>query len=222
MAFYTADVITIEDFVIFKSAPQNLTITYSESHSLWEDVLSAITFGYYKPYVKVTITAEDINAGIDYFNWTYTKQDGTSAVNKVEETGQINAQDIVYSNNGKTALASFTLTAEQAAQYRGNISFTATDKAGNTSTALRDDGCIVVVDTIAPTRTVEYSPAKQVLDKATMKTKDRYSYTAEGTNSILYYDGPMTVTFRVKEANFYGEDFIVKLNDQITTVANWE
>lgn len=222
MAGNTADEITIEDFVIDKSAPENLTITYSESHSLWEDVLSAITFGYYKPYVKVTITAEDINAGIDYFNWTYTKQDGTSAVNKVEETGQINAQDIVYSNNGKTALASFTLTAEQAAQYRGNISFTATDKAGNTSTALRDDGCIVVVDTIAPTRTVEYSPAKQVLDKATMKTKDRYSYTAEGTNSILYYDGPMTVTFRVKEANFYGEDFIVKVNDKITTVANWE
>ena len=92
---------------------------------------------------------------------------------------------ISFSNEGKRATASFSLTAAEAEQFRGNISFTATDMAGNTSDIKRDENRVNIVDNISPTRIVSYSPAKRVVDAATLLTKSSYTYEEENTNSIL-------------------------------------
>lgn len=193
-------------FLIDTTAANNLHVTYSTP--LIGKILQTITFGYYKPSVVVTLTAEDITAGIDYFNWTYTKESGASAANVLTESGQINRKGIVFSNGGKTATATFTLKADAAKQYRGNISFTATDMAGNTSDYLIDSDNIIVVDTVSPTRSVSYNSPKQIVDRTTLLAKAGYT---ENSNSILYYDGDVVADFRVDEANFYPEDVSIKV-----------
>ena len=86
--------------------------------------------------------------------------------------------------------------------------------AGNTSEIKADAQRINIVDNISPERTVSYSPAKLVVDAATGLQKTSYQYEQEGTDSVLYYDGDVTVTFRVEEANFYAEDAAIAVNGE--------
>ena len=118
----------------------------------------------------------------------------------------ITQDQIAYSNNGKNAKASFVLTATEAEQFRGSVAVTVTDKAGNTSDVKNDGTRINIVDNISPIRTVTYSPAYRVVDAATYEEIENYNYESENTNAILYYDGDITATFAVTEANFYPED----------------
>jgi hypothetical protein len=217
---YTATAFTIDH-----RAPENLTITYSTS--LLDKVISAVTFGYYNPNVTVTITADDFTSEVDYFNWTYAQEPGTStAKNVATESAQINTGNIIYSNSRKTATATFTLTAEEAKQYRGSILFTATDKAGNESNPIDEFGTsnydgknVVVVDTISPTRTITYPAPKQIVDKSSLNTSG-VDVNTENTTSIFFYDGAVTATIKVSEANFYEEDVVVKVNG-IDTAVTW-
>lgn len=199
-----------------------MTIEYSGELNKWEKVLNAITFGYYAyaKEVEVTLTAWDDMSGIDYFVWSYTKEADTSNVNVVEVTEKITRDNITYSESGRKAVAKIKLTASELEQYRGNISFTATDWANNSSVK-NDNERINIVDTITPTRMVTYTQAKQVLDASTMKTKAEYQYDAENTNSILYYDGDVTATFTITEANFYPEDVVVKVNGTQRKDISW-
>lgn len=220
-------------FVIDHAKPNNLTISYEDEINVWQEILSTITFGYYsyKPSVVVTITADDITSGVDYFEWKYTREDNVSTKLNVEKEEDkiiaksaeegIKLNEITYSNKGKTATTSFKLTADQAKQYRGSIWFTATDRAGNTSEPLNDANRINIVDTIAPTRVVKYTPAQQVVDAKTLETKSSY---AEGDNVIAYYNTDNTVTITVEEANFYSEDVVVVVTKNGATypvTVNW-
>lgn len=160
-----------------------MKISYSES--VMDKVLSAITFGYYNPSVTVTFTAEDETSGLNYLDWKYTRQDGASTANLAEESGTLTFVD------GKAEL---TLTGSDVKQYRGNLSFTATDNAGNTSDLKTDTDHVIVVDTIAPTREVSYAAPKTELD------------------GKKYFDGDVELTFTVTETNFYEEDFAVRVS----------
>lgn len=93
--------------------------------------------------------------------------------------------------------------------------------AGNTSEIKADAQRINIVDNISPERTVSYSPAKQVVDAATGLQKTSYQYEQEGTDSVLYYDGDVTVTFRIEEANFYAEDVIIAVNGEKRVPDQW-
>lgn len=160
-----------------------MKISYSES--VMDKVLSAITFGYYNPSVTVTFTAEDETSGLNYLDWKYTRQGGASTANLAEESGTLTFVD------GKAEL---TLTGSDVKQYRGNLSFTATDNAGNTSDLKTDTDHVIVVDTIAPTREVSYAAPKTELD------------------GKKYFDGDVELTFTVTETNFYEEDFAVRVS----------
>ncbi len=204
---YTAD-----PFVIDHAAPTD-PVVVSRATPVIERVIAALTFGFYDPSVTYTIQANDEIAGIDYFDWSYTRQDGVSTEKNAEsETGRIT--DITYSEDNRTATASFTLSAEEEKQYRGSISFTATDRAGNTNGALNDSAYVSVVDTIAPDRTVAYSEAR-VLDRASMTDVESYS---EGQDVILYYQTAATVTLTVTEANFYSEDVVLAVTKNGTAL----
>ena len=210
-----------QSFTVDKTAPDTDKMTVSYSTPLKERILNAITFGYYKESVEVTIKAEDLTSGIDYLTWAYVKETGASNNNVAEKTEVISRDALEFTEDGKTATSHFTLKATETEQYRGSISFTATDMAGNISNQKSDNERINVVDNISPTRVVSYSTAKQVVDATTLKTKSSYQYDSENTNSILYYDGDVKVTLRVTEANFYAEDVNVYVNGVRTNPAIW-
>ena len=61
-------------FCVDKTVPQNLEITYAEPVS-WKQFLEDI-FWFYKAPVTVTLSAEDMTSGIDYFEYSYKVEDG--------------------------------------------------------------------------------------------------------------------------------------------------
>ena len=174
-----------------KTAPTDLKITYSES--VVDKILGAITFGFYKPEVKVTLTADDITSGVDYFEWTYTKGKNTSDKNTASYGGKIEAKDIVFSNDGKTATATFTIPANA----RGYISASVTDKAGNTAETSDENKTTVVVDKIAPGIKVEYDKADRYVNENLVDVKT-FKQAA-----IAYYKGGATAKIVIDEANFF-------------------
>lgn len=215
---------TANQFAVDKNAPENLRIQYSTPWN--QAVLGAITFGYYKPSVVVTIIADDATTGVSHFNWEYNRETNASGVNTENLSGQININEITFSNGNRTATAYFEISA----QARGSIKFTATDNAGNsTAPALNDsDNNVVVVDTISPTRTIEYPAPKQIVGKTSLLTKYKEGESGinsyvneEDTNSIFYYDGNVTATIRIEEANFYKEDVSIKVNGTDYLVSEW-
>ena len=214
LAENTADSYTAY-FVIDKTVPSDIQIEYSSQINFWEKALNAITFGYYsyKDNVTVTLTADDVISGVDFFTWSYTQETNTSSKNKTDDTKVISKEDITYSENGKTATASFVIDA----QARGYISVDVTDKAGNTS-GKTDADRINVVDNVAPTRKVSYDP-ERILDAATLTDVADF---AEGDNVILYYKNSAVVTFTIDEANFYSEDVEIKVNGEKKVPADWK
>ncbi|MCM1534906.1 MAG: hypothetical protein NC126_03165 [Clostridium sp.] len=228
LADNAADSFHGESFAIDKTAPNNLRITYSADlmGMLWR----VVSFGYYNPSVTIRIYADDMTSGVDYFNWTYTREEGASTTMNVDTVlGQIDCTDykhFSYEEDGRTAVAEFTLTADEVTQYRGSLAFTATDKAGHTSDIHYGDGTVrdehgtqhdtspdhvVVLDTIAPVCEVTYMEPQLVREDAAGIT--------------LYYDSTygdiIPVTLKITEANFYAEDVIVKVNDAAYTVDDW-
>lgn len=133
----------------------------SYSASILDTILNAITFGFYDAEMEVTITAYDETAGIDFFTYSYTVNYSNDKVGHEDEVGHKNdagKKDVViphdkitFAKDGKKATASFKIPE----QFRGYVSFTATDKSGKTSELFTDDKCIVV-DNVAPGVNVTY------------------------------------------------------------------
>lgn len=162
-------------------APNTDDMTISYSGSIVDKILSTITFGYYNPDVTVTFTAKDETSGLDHMDWKYTKEANASDINLPKDGGTL-----TFDENGQAVLI---LTASEVKQYRGNISFTVTDKAGNTSDSKTDDGHVIVIDTITPNCSVSYADPLNIHD------------------GKKYFDGSIELNFNVTEANFYEEDF---------------
>lgn len=178
-------------FCLDKQMPENLKVTYSQS--IFDVIAEKI--GFYKDSVTVTIEAVDKTSGIDYFKYSYAVQESASSVN----TG---AEDIVVSSAGITyekvegiptgkAKTSFRIEP----QFRGSISFEAYDRAGNMASHAADK--IVVVDHKAPEVEITY---------------DNYSDNEKHDN---YYKANRTATIKIKEANFYAEDVVVKVEKRL-------
>ncbi len=236
---------SVEPFEVDKSIPGNLRISYDSDPV--GTFLQAVTFGYYKPSLTVRIFAEDSVSGISRFNWMYTREEGASTDKNVAAvSAQIDVEDVEhfrYEDNGRTAVATFTLTADELAQYRGVISFTATDRAGHTSHVNYGEGSakdekgelydtsqnhVVVLDTISPIREVMYPTPQQIREADTLEVFEgdmAERANQENSNSILYYDDTygdiIPVILKIAEANFYAEDVSVKVNGQDYKIDDW-
>lgn len=190
LALNPAATASIDNFIIDHTAPDASRMTVDYSESLKDSILSNITFGYYNPNVTITFTAYDTTSGVDYFTWSYVKEDGTSDINVSEYVDE--KLTAVQDQNDKSKFtASITLPNDQAEQLRGHIAFSATDKFDNVSQTMKDDGHVLVVDTVAPTIAVSYSNPIQI------------------SNGKRYYNGNATATISINEANFYDEDVVI-------------
>ena len=171
------------DFTVDTTKPENLSISYSKS--VFDIFLQGITFGFYKAPVTVTLEAKDVTSGIKNFTYSYEVEKDASKVN----TG---ASDVVAAKgnegvtiNGSSAKAVFKIDA----QFRGKVSFTATDNAGNVSDICKDNKTIVV-DDIAPIVEITLDGPKK---------SDKYEQ--------YYSDYPVTANIKINEANFFAEAF---------------
>lgn len=171
-----ANSVAPQNFVVDTGAPQNLKISYAPTFV--DTVLEAVTFGFYKAPVEVTVEATDATAGVDYFTYSYTVQNGASETNTGKADVVIPSENITY--DGDRAYASFTVPAE----FRGYVSFTATDRSGHS--AFFADSKVVVVDTVAPGITVSYDNLNAANGK--------------------YFNADRTATVTIEEANFFAQD----------------
>lgn len=192
LALRKAEQLETDEFVVDHTLPTNVTITYSEA--LLEKVLEAITLGFYKANVTVTFTAHDDVAGIDYFTWNYTKENGASTINRDTDTTDSKVAAVQDEEDKTKYTATVTLPNTDVAQLRGYLAVVATDKRTNASEKVTDAGRVIVVDSIAPTMKVEYSLADKVV----------------GSNS--YYNNNVEVTFTVTEANFFKDEVKVMVS----------
>ena len=208
-----ADNHDVPPFIVDGSGPINLEISYSTPKLA--KLISAVTFNYYNAPVIVTLTAEDSTSTIKQFDWTYTVQKGASASNISTQTGTVEIEssptisvdeerNIVLDDFERTKTVQFKLPDTGSKQYRGNISFTATDRANNPSDVFTDTKNIIVVDTIAPAGPeVTFSEAKNVI------------------SGKHYYDEAATATIKVTEANFYPEEVDLRINDEPCENVAW-
>ena len=188
-------------FMVDKQAPSTADMSVSYSVPLHKIVLTNITFGFYNPDVTVTFAAADSVSGIDYFTVMYDREDDVSDVNLEEYAETLDATPADSTNDKTKFTASMTLPQSQADQLRGMISFTATDNLGNTSNVVTDDKNVIIVDTIAPNVTVEFSEPDLNVDGKS------------------YYSQNLVATFKVTEANFYEEDFnVLLIKDDNTSI----
>lgn len=160
-------------------APADLLIEYSAS--VLDTILETVSFGFYKADAVVTLSASDSTSGVGSFTYSYLVSDGVSPTNVGVENGILQGTDISYSDGGREATATFAIPA----QFRGTVSFSATDRSGNTS-AVNSDSKVIVVDNVAPGINVAYD-----------------NNSAQNGN---YYQGDRTATLSITEANFFSGD----------------
>lgn len=175
-------------FTVDTTAPENLTISYSTG--ILEQIVEAVTFGYYNAQVTVTITAEDDTSGIYHFAYSYIKGKDVSGVNAELLNQAIKEAEITY--DGKKATATFNipkmvLGADN--QFNGTVSFAAFDRS-EVGTELKDS-TVIIVDNISPTSKITYNTPVQT------------------ANGISYYNGDINATIVITEANFDAKDVVV-------------
>lgn len=139
---------------------------------------------YYDGQMQVTISAKDDVSGIEEFEYTLVKYPGSSDVNKVTTFGTAKA-----SHTGNNM---FSATITISPQFDGYVEFTARDIAKNSST-YSDNNKRIIVDSKAPTSNITFNTPVQ---------------NVGGTS---YYDGNITGTININEANFDANDVTVRV-----------
>lgn len=177
--------------------PEANRIKVEYAKSAMDQFLEVITLGFYNPSVTVRFTAYDETSGIDYFTWNYTKEDGASTINHPESVTGKKVDAVQDATNKTKYTAEFTITADEANQYRGFLTVTATDIANNTSAVKEDSGNVFVIDTVNPEMSIKYEGAEPYVNEI------------DAIDNVHYFDGDVEVELTITEANFYSEDVTV-------------
>lgn len=192
-----------ENFGVDKVSPSQLAIRYLNK-TISEIILEGITFGFYQAPVKVEVSANDEISGVDFFTYSYIVDEGVSEKNKGKENvtplsiAEKDRSTVEIVENGNTryyekASAVFTIDP----QFRGKVSFVATDKAGNESEVFKDSTTTVVVDDISPVIKIEYKDNNDNLGNGHFKERKAFIY--------------------INEANFFADDVNVKISRRLDT-----
>lgn len=188
LATNVADDYAEDYFTVDKTAPTNLTVSYSKS--ILDTVLENLSFGFYNAKMIVTVSANDDISGVNSFLYSYVKAAGVSSNNAQLIDEVLSADDITHSNGGRTGIAKFEIpknVLKNNNQFNGTVEFNAKDRSGNESNKFSDTKRIVV-DNIAPNANVSYNKPVNIKE------------------SIAYYDGNINMAITINEANFYSHD----------------
>lgn len=201
LATRKADDYAADYFTVDRTAPENLTVDYS--NSILDTVLGDVPFGFYNAKMQVTLHADDAISGVHSFLYSYVNAPGVSGVNAELINAAIADADITYSNGGRSASITFEIPRDALGggnQFNGNVEFTAADRSEN-RTDVHKEARRIVVDTIAPTAQVGYGAATNTV------------------GGISYYNGNINATITINEANFYAQDVQVTVSRNGGTTA---
>ncbi len=200
-SIYDKDAETPDSFVVDKEAPSDVVIDYSENHTVLETIRN-IVFWFFNPSkdeenlgkCTVTLTTTDMTSGLQYFTYSYNGNYTDIHTENIEDENVAKEKGFKVNDSNPSE---FTYIFEIPAQFRGKVTASATDNAGNKSNDTIDDKTIVV-DSEAPEISVSYSkPANAAEDNS---------------KGINYFSDDVTVTVTVNEENFmdgeYPEDVI--------------
>ena len=194
-------------FTVDTAAPEILGIAYEEN--VFGTIISGLTFGYYNAQVEATVTATDDTAGIYRFEYEGLLADGVSERNQAVLQSAISEAEITQLTDTDGNLtnqfsAKFKIPRDVLTElnsFNGTVTVSAYDRAEHGTTFADDER--LVVDRIAPTCAVSFNPE------------------IETVNGVSYYDGPITATVQINEANFYAEDVYILVNGARVTPASW-
>ena len=99
LALHDAAAYATDKFTVDKTPPTNVTVSYSES--VLEEMLEAVTFGFYNAQATITITAQDETTGIHQIVFDAPKGNDVSDVNS-EIAGMVITEDQI-GHGGKNA-----------------------------------------------------------------------------------------------------------------------
>jgi len=141
---------SVPNFIVDKTAPSKLKIKYDSDP--FRDFISLVTFNLFKSETLVTIIAEDITSGIEFIEWIYAGDSGlhnSTAVDVKSDAGQKVATRISGTDN-------YTVSFKIPGQFRGDVTATAVDFAGNRSNPDPVTDSIEIVDSKDPIINVTY------------------------------------------------------------------
>lgn len=174
-------------FALDKVDPNQPVLTYevgtAKKELLIKTILSKL-FGFAKETVTVTVQSGDAVAGIDYLGYKLHDEDTFTTV-QMDKDGKY----------------SFELDP----QYRGKITVVVYDKAGRSATTVEQKE--IVVDNIAPEVEISFAGNRQAAVKQDMTgaiTREDMN-TFDATTRFIY-NGDVTATITVKEANFFPDN----------------
>ena len=192
MAGNAAEDFAAESFVVDHTAADNIQITYSTP--VFSRIINALSFGFYKANVVVTVTAEDLTSGVDYFELSYTRDEAATDAHADDFMQKL---EVRPGADAKTFTASYTVPA----QARGSCSVKVFDKAGNESSA-NDNGSVIVTDTVRPGIKIDFA-AKKADTKVHFVDADRKDVETFAESANVFFNGDVVTTITVEEANFF-------------------
>lgn len=194
MATNKTDYKRVDYFTVDKTAPELVSVKYRKS-AMYE-FLEVITLGFYQAPVEVELVVSDNTSEVREFDYKCIVTDKASDVNKGLTGKNVeDADGVTIKKDGNKFATYFTipegvLTAVN--QFNGKIDFVATNRSG---VAYSYSGNTqIVVDNIAPTAQVSYNKETNVV------------------GDVYYYNGDITATITVTEANFYSDDVKVMVS----------
>ncbi len=189
------------EFVVDHAPPQNLAILYSAPKNDRDGIK------YYNDNAGVTLSAEDSISGIHTFTYSYkgdAPYTGSAYQSLLDQT-------VTPSVSGKNGQFSFPIPP----QFRGKVSFTATDKSGNESALT---GQTIVVDSIKPSAKISLSPSRVV--NAGVDRDNSAPHNGQSGSDILYFNADAKIAVTITEANFFKEDVVLEVKNLDTGLTN--
>ncbi len=173
---------------IDRTAPDGLKIEYRGD----EKSSDSSNTDYYSAPIEVIITAKEDASEMKEFTY-YLEGSRTT----------VTADNLKFDENTSTYSYTFTI----APQYKGKISFDATNKAGITASCT--DNKTIILDSISPKLEMEFSDWLLATTAGDLTELKNYQ-EKNGAAVNLYYNTGMTVTFKIKEDNFDPSDVVFR------------
>ena len=201
-AITQAYTIASEDLMLDKSAPHSLKVNY-QTEAWYQEVLEAVTFGYYNSVVAFTLEANDEYSGVEYFEWKF--------VSEGSDEDEAQSVRVEATKDGDTYKSELCVLGDEnnLQDFRGRISFAAYDYAGNSEES--KSFYVIVIDSSEPELdiAVNRSPEKTV--------NNAYPYEDADENSVEpidVYNDEITVAFSIIEKNFFEKNAVILVNDE--------